>query len=224
LLGDEVRELLRELLVELGARTVAITTSPEERTGVPARTQPLGGGEFLRVELGATSRTETIDAVIERAVRALRAAGRRWNEPLPAMLVGGDAGAVTADKLHERIGAYLTALAAIGQVDNTLLVVRNEVIAAGHVPEEIETARWPFIVKRVAAAREPGSSHGELADPDFYAVEFWYGATLIVYLRPPYALDFIRFRSRQVTRELSHLLPLLEPDPPSPAAIRRPDE
>jgi hypothetical protein len=224
MLADEIRQILRDLLTELGAQSVAIVDTSEERTGIPARTLPLGGGEFLRVEIGTRSRTEAIDATLERAVRALRAAARRWDAAIPLMTVGGDPEPITGEKVMERIEAYLTALAAIGQVDNALVVVKGVVLASAHTPQEIEDARWQFIVHRTAAARSPGSSHGELADPDFYAVEFWYGATLVVYLRPPYALDFIRFRCRQVTRELSHLLPMLEPEPPSPAAIRRPPE
>jgi hypothetical protein len=222
MLADEVRQILRELIHELGATSALITTAPDERSGVPGRTMPLGSGEFLRVELGTRSRAESIDAALERCVRALRAAGRRWDAPLPTMTVGADAGTVAADKVRERIDAYLAGLAAIGQVDNVLLVVKNAVLASGHPPAELELARWPFIIKRVAAAREAGSSHGELADPDFYAVEFWYSAALVIYMRPPYALDFIRFRCRQVTRELAQLLPMLEPEPPVPAAIRPP--
>lgn len=237
MLDDEVRQILRDLIAELGATSAVITQSVDERTGVPARTMPLGSGDFLRVELGTRSkprvmdpdaptssseRTTSIDATLERAVRALRAAARRWDEPLPALTIGTDPGAVTADKVKDRIAAYLTALTGIGQVDNALLVVKGDVLGAGRPPEELETARSQFILRRVAAAREPGSSHGELADSDFYAVEFWYGAALVLYLRQPYALDFIRFRCRQVTRELAHLLPMLEPEPPSPAAIRPP--
>lgn len=222
MLDDEVRQILRDLIAELGATSAVITQSVDERTGVPARTMPLGSGDFLRVELGTRSKTESIDATLERAVRALRAAARRWDEPLPALTIGTDPGAVTADKVKDRIAAYLTALTGIGQVDNALLVVKGDVLGAGRPPEELETARSQFILRRVAAAREPGSSHGELADSDFYAVEFWYGAALVLYLRQPYALDFIRFRCRQVTRELAHLLPMLEPEPPSPAAIRPP--
>jgi hypothetical protein len=224
MLADEVRQILRDLLAELGATSVVITRSGEERTGVPARTLPLGSGDFLRVELGARSKTETIDATLERCVRALRAASRRWDETLPEITIGADSGAITAEKVRERIASYLGALAAIGQVENVLLVVKGELLDAGKPPQEIETARWQFILRRVVAAREAGSSHGELADTDFYAVEFWYGAALVLYLKPPYALDFIRFRCRQVTRELAHLLPMLEPEPTMPAAIRPPSE
>jgi len=224
MLDDEVRQILRDLVAELGATSAVISQSVEDRTGVPARTLPLGGGDFLRVELGSRSKTESIDATLERAVRALRAAGRRWDQPLPAITVGTDTGVVTAEKVKDRIAAYITALAGIGQVDNALLVLKGELLVAGKPAQELETERAQFILRRVAAAREPGSSHGELADPDFYAVEFWYGAALVVYLRQPYALDFIRFRCRQVTRELAHLLPMLEPEPPAPAALRPPPD
>jgi hypothetical protein len=230
MLDDEVRQILRELVEELGARSAVITEAPEERSGVPARTLPLGGGGFLRVELGTRSHAgQTVDVALERCVRALRAAARRWETELPTMGVGGGApgegaaGPVTVDKVKERIGAYLSALATIGPVENAVLLVKGAVIASGRALQELEEARWPFIARRVAAAREAGSSHGELADPDFYAVEFWYGATLVLYLTPPYALDFVRFRCRQVTRELAQLLPLLEPDPAAPAAIRPTD-
>jgi hypothetical protein len=233
-LEDEVRQILRDLIEELGAVSAQITQDPDARGGVPARTRPLGDGDFLRVELGTRSRAgetpnrrstgdrEAVDAALERAARQLRAAARRWEASLAPMIVGN--GTPEADKVRERIDEYLAALAAIGQVDNALLVVKGQVVASGRPRGELEDARWPFIVRRLAAARVPGSSHGEIADPDFYAVEFWYGAALVVYARPPYAVDFVRFRCRQVTRELAHLLPLLEPEPPSPAAIRPPGE
>jgi hypothetical protein len=53
-------------------------------------------------------------------------------------------------------------------------------------------------------------------------MSFWFDAALVVLLTEPYAVDFVRHRSRQVARELANLLPLLEPDPDEPAAIRRP--
>ena len=60
-----------------------------------------------------------------------------------------------------------------------------------------------------------------MVDPDAYAMSFWYDAALVVLLVEPYAIDFVRHRCRQVARELANLLPLLEPDPEAPAAIRR---
>jgi len=52
-------------------------------------------------------------------------------------------------------------------------------------------------------------------------MSFWYDAALVILLAEPYAVDFIRHRARQVARELVNLLPLLEPDPQAPAAMRR---
>ena len=47
----EVRDALKELVAAAGATSARVTSSTDERTGVPARTLPLGGGEYLRVEL-----------------------------------------------------------------------------------------------------------------------------------------------------------------------------
>ena len=88
-------------------------------------------------------------------------------------------------------------------------------------PDDVEASRWPFLARRALATHAPGSSHGEVVDPDAYAMSFWYEAALIVLLGEPYAIDFVRHRARQVARELANLLPLLEPDPEAPAAIRR---
>jgi hypothetical protein len=52
-------------------------------------------------------------------------------------------------------------------------------------------------------------------------MSFWYDAALVILLVEPYAVDFVRHRARQVARELANLLPMLEPDPETPAAIRR---
>src|SRR5262249_48504432 len=48
---DEVREALRALVEEIGAVSARIVENDDIRTGVPARTLALGGGEYLRVEL-----------------------------------------------------------------------------------------------------------------------------------------------------------------------------
>ena len=223
-LADDVRTILRELLAELGATSARVTREPDERSGVPGRTLPLGGGEFLRVELGARSASPAVDAALEHAARALRAAGRRWEAvALPELVVtsAGSAGP-SATRVRERIGAYLLGLAEVPRAQNAVLIDGRGVIASGRALTELEADRWPFIVRRVAAARPPGSSHGELADPDFLALELWYGVTLIVFFEPPYAVDFARHRTRHVARELVALLPMLEPDPAAPAAVLEP--
>lgn len=223
-LEGEVREILRELVSEIGASSAEITTSPEEKSGVPARTVPLGDTAYLRVEIATRSeRGGDVEAALERAARALRAAARRWDEELPVLAIRPGHGS-HKERVVDRVGAFLAALAAVQNADNALIVLRGRVVAAAKPLAALEEARWPFIAKRALAAadKSTGSSHAELADPDFFALSFWYGAVLIVYFTGPYAVDFVRHRARRVARELADLLPDLEPEPPSPATALRP--
>ena len=223
-LDDEVREILRELVAEIGATSAEITDAPEEKSGVPARTVPVGEAAYLRVELATRSeRAVDLEASLERAARALRAAGRRWEASLPLIAIRPGHG-THKERVADRVGAFLTALAAVQNADNALVVLRGRVIAAARPLGALEEARWPFIAKRALAAGEKGtgSSHAELADPDFFALTFWYGAVLVVYFTGPYAVDFVRHRARRVARELADLLPDLEPEPPAPATALRP--
>jgi hypothetical protein len=224
-LEDEIRHILKDLCAETGA-VAASVTADDGRTGVPARTLPLGGKSFLRVELPTRSRRgEDTDAAIERAARAIRAAGRRWEtDDLPEVSLGPGRG-TPAERARERVVAYLQALAAIQHGQNALVIHRGRLLASARPPAELEEARWPFIARRALAAAERarGSSHADLADPDFYASTFWYGAVLVVYFAAPYATDFVRHRARLVSRELARLLPGLEPDPdPAERAAQRP--
>lgn len=226
-LTDETRAILRELVTDTGA-TAAETTDepgPPEAGGDGVRTLPLGGGVFLRVEMPAetSGRSEDLEACLERATRALRTAARRWDEPVPLIAVGPGYG-TRHDRVIERITSFLQALAAMQHADNALVVHRGKVVASSRPLGELEEARWPFIARRAAAAADKaaGSSHAELADPDFFALTFWYGAALIIYFTGAYAVDFVRHRARRVARELADLLPDLDPDPASPATALRP--
>lgn len=221
-LADEVRTALRELVDEIGAVSARIVEHDDLRTGVPARTLALGGGEYLRVELSTRrSRDVDIEAAFERATRQLRAIRRRWEVArLPELSVSPGA-LPTNERIAERIRGYLRALTTIDRVTNALVTRGSHLIAAARKPGDVEATRWPFLVRRVLATHAPHSSHGEVIDPDAYAMSFWYDATLIILLIEPYAVDFVRHRARQVARELASLLPLLEPDPDAPAAIRR---
>jgi hypothetical protein len=224
-LDDELRQILKELCADTGAIAAAVTSSTDTRTGVPARTLPLGGGNFLRIELSTRSKREDVEATLERAARAIRAAGRRWEtEELPEVAVGVGRGS-PVERARERITTYLRALSSIQHGQNALVVYRGHVVGSAQPLDELEAARWPFIARRAAAAAERarGSSHADIADPDFYATTFWYGAILIVYFAAPYATDFVRHRARLVARELAKLLPGLEPDPAEGAAIRPTD-
>lgn len=221
-IDDEVRAALRALVDEIGAVSARIVEHDDARTGVPSRTLALGGGEFLRVELPTRSgRDSDIEAAFERVVRQLRAIRRRWEAArLPELTVAP--GAVpSADRVSERISAYLRALASIDRASNALVTRGTELVACATPADELAATRWPFLARRALSTHAPGSSHGEVVDPDAYAMSFWYDATLVVLLAEPYAVDFVRHRCRQVARELVNLLPLLDPEPDSPAAIRR---
>jgi len=223
---DEVREALRSLVDEIGAISARIVETDDTRPGVPARTLALGGGEYLRVELPTRSDRDgndsvDIEAAFDRATRQLRAIRRRWEiARLPEVTVAP--GSVPMrDLVAERIVAYMKGLASIDRGSNAFVIHKSKLIASATPPNEVETGRWQFLSRRALSTHAPNSSHGEIVDPDAYAMSFWYDAALVVLLAEPYAIDFVRHRCRQVARELANLLPLLDPDPDSPAAIRR---
>lgn len=225
MIEDEVRDALKDLVQEIGAVSARIIRDDDvSRTGVPARTLPLGGGEMLRVELPTrvergTGREHEVEAAFERAARQLRAIRRRWEVArLPEIIVAP--GQLPPDaRVRDRIQAFIQALASIDRATNAFVTRGTQLIASARKPDELEATRWPFLARRALATHAPGSSHGEIIDPDAYAMSFWYDATLVVLLVEPYAIDFVRHRCRQVARELCNLLPLLEPDPDTPAAI-----
>ncbi|HTR52884.1 MAG TPA: hypothetical protein VMJ10_19350 [Kofleriaceae bacterium] len=255
MIDDEVRTALEELVDETGAVSARIVGDDEAiRTGVPARTVPLGGGEYLRVELPTRSergpeaersgprstRGDHIEAAFERVARQLRAIRRRWEVArLPEIGVVPGASLPAGARVIDRIESYLRALAAIDaplrrsaalrdpakpdlsidRATNAFVTRGTQLVAAARVPDDLEGSRWPFLARRALATHAPGSSHGEVVDPDAYAMSFWYDAVLVVLLAEPFALDFVRHRCRQVARELCNLLPLLEPDPEAPAAV-----
>lgn len=221
----EVREVLRALVLEIGAVSARILENDDIRTGVPARTLSLGGGEYLRVELPtrvdrSPGREHDVEAAFERATRLLRAIRRRWEiSRLPEVTVSP--GTPSSNRVLERIEHFLSGLANVDRATNALCTRGTQLVAAARAPDELEATRWPFLARRALATHAPHSSHGEVVDPDAYAMSFWYDASLVVLLVEPYGVDFVRHRCRQVARELSNLLPLLEPDPEAPAAMRR---
>jgi len=222
---DEVRDALKELVTEINATSARIIGDEDNsRSGVPARTLALGGGEYLRVELPThvertNGREHDIEAAFERVIRTLRAIRRRYEVArLPEVTVAPGA-SPAAGKVIERIEAYMKGLATIDRASNAFVTLGAKLVASARSPDELEGTRWPFLARRALATHAPGSSHGEVVDPDAYAMSFWYDAALVIVLSEPYAVDFVRHRCRQVARELCNLLPLLEPDPDAPAAF-----
>jgi hypothetical protein len=222
-LEDEVREALRELVEETGAMSARIVENADARSGVPARTLALGGGEYLRVELPTrTNHDHNVDAAFERITRQLRAIRRRWEvSRLPEITVEGAGAVPSTDRVTERIESFLRGLGGIDRATNAFVTRGTQLLASARAPDEAESSRLQFLARRALATHAPGSSHGEVIDPDAYAMSFWYDAALVVLLVEPYALDFVRHRCRQVAREIANLIPLIEPDPEQPAAIRR---
>ena len=235
MIEDEIREALKTLVDEIGATSARIVENDDVRTGVPARTLALGGGEYLRVELPTRikrgsddgegdepprGREHDIEAAFERVVRQLRAIRRRWEVArLPEVAISPGSQLPPGTRVIDRIESYMRALGQIDRASNAFVTRGGTLIAAARVPDELESSRWPFLARRALSTHAPGSSHGEVVDPDAYAMSFWYDAALVILLAEPYALDFVRHRCRQVARELCNLLPLLEPDPEAPAAI-----
>lgn len=222
---EEVRDALKELVTEINATSARILGDENNsRSGVPARTLALGGGEYLRVELPThvertNGREHDIEAAFERVIRTLRAIRRRYEVArLPEVTIAPGV-QPPSGKVLERIEAYMKALATIDRASNAFVTLGNKLVAAARSPDDLEGTRWPFLARRALASHAPGSSHGEVVDPDAYAMSFWYDATLVIVLAEPYAVDFVRHRCRQVARELCNLLPLLEPDPDAPAAF-----
>jgi len=239
-LAEHVRIILADLRASLGARRVSVVPRGSPDPGVSGagglRALPLGGGARLELEMGPMVRPDDeVDVALEEAVRALRAAVRQplgshaateemAATPLefPAVTVVSG-GSTRPTRVADRIHQFLEALSAIQHAQNVLCVLRGEVVASAHAPSDLERSRAELLIRRTqAASRTAGHTHGDLADPDAYVLTFWQSAALVVYFSGPYSSDFIRHRARAVARELSELLPELEPDPAAPAAALRP--
>lgn len=230
MIEEEVRDALKELVDEVGAVSARIVGDDDvqARSGVPARTIALGGGEYLRVELRTrvergdgpgTGREHDIEAAFERVTRQLRGIRRRWEVARLPELVVAPGQLPAGERVKKTIEAYLRGLASIDRANNAFVTRGTQLVACARPPDEVEGARWPFLARRALATHAPHSSHGEVVDPDAYAMSFWYDAALVVLLADPYATDFVRHRCRHVARELCNLLPMLEPDPDAPAAL-----
>jgi hypothetical protein len=228
-IDDEVLEALTELVKETGLVAARIVGPDDPPPDGPSRLLALGGGEQLHVELPTNEPPAELDAAFDRAVRQLRAIRRRWEVArLPALSYVRPGAEPPSDRVHDRIVKFLQALAEIDRATNAFVTKGTKLIAFARPPDELEASRWQFLARRVQAVHAPGSSHGEVVDPDAYAMTFWYDAALVVLLAEPYSVDFARHRCRQVARELCNLLPMLDPDPEAPAAFgprpRRPTQ
>lgn len=192
MIEDEVTECLRELIDLVGATSARIGAEVSDgversdippriggdangvgRLDIPARIIPLGAGEYLRLELRARKPNVDVDAALEHAMRTLRTIRRRWEVArLPEVTVSADR--TRGPTALERIQEYVGALAVIDRASNAFLVHRSDLIVAARPADEFEAMRWPLLARRIMSIHSPHSSHGELVEPDAFAMSFWY--------------------------------------------------
>jgi hypothetical protein len=226
---SDVQRVLSDLRNRVGAHRASVV--PDAGHDPPigphggVRAMPLGGSARLELEFGAMIHNDAdVDIALEQAVRALRAIARDVGTALPAVSVVADA-TNRPQRIVERIKGYLEALANLHGAENALVVVRGAQVASARPVQALEQSRIELLVRRATAnARAAGTTHAELADPDAFVVTFWHRAALIIYFSGPYATDFVRHRARLVARELTDLLPDLNPDPTTPAVALPPIE
>jgi hypothetical protein len=240
----EVRELLRELVEATGAVSAAVIHERPRQVGAHYRLVPLGNHAFLRLDLvvqpppaelmpdsptpGAIapadkkpgedrSRDMEVAEAMDRCARALRACARRWDlDHVPACTSGSGTAMPGHARVHAKITSYLQALANTEHAVNAVVTLRRQLVASSYPVTEQQYECIPFTVRRVdVEASRHKSSHGELIGDDYFALSFWFEACLIVFFAGPYAVDFVRHRARLVTRELAHLLALLDEPPPA---------
>ena len=140
---------------------------------------------------------------IERAVRALRAAARRWAEPnVPLIRWPSLETAAPRERVLERIDRYLQALATASNADIAMLVRGGEHVASSAEATELQTERLPFLLRQVAAdgAARHGTSFGDVCAEDFYARTFWVDSAVVLFFSTKFAPDFVRHRVKLVCR------------------------
>lgn len=227
MLLDELRTILRELVASTGAENAAIIPSQEGQGAAQQgegriRCAPLGFGATLVVELPSpAAKSEQAAAGIERATRAIRAAARRYQvSSLPSSRFTAQPSDPRQQTL-ERMQAFLAAFCGSTGADVAAVVHHGQLIAASSPLDELQIERLPFIVRLVdaEAQKQVGTSHAVVFQPDYFAATFYYGAALVAFTSRALAEDFVKQHARRVTRELVHLLELLDDGPPDPAHV-----
>lgn len=223
MIDDDITELMRELLSLSDAHSVHIIRENQ--------TLPLHG---LCVKLGmgcllcATFHTREPDdapqsraQLLEQSARSMRArikaeGSASWpllslphDRPDPRQLI------------LARMQQFLQGLADTGRLRQVVLTSRGTLVASAFTISEIDESRLELLLRQLDVASDSavGSTHGQLARPDVFALSFWYGAALIGFADNLYAEDFVRHRFKQVARELAHLLAMLDGDPDTPVKV-----
>lgn len=221
----EIEELLRELLSASNAQRVAIQkVAADDSDASTTLTHPLGYGAELVAEFSESESWTTLQSRqehLERYARRIRACQVRLgnknftythfpnDSPEPKRLI------------LARIQQFLTGLVDTSELYQMVLLRSGQLIASALPIDPLDENRLDLLHRQLSAAaqKSTGSAHGELLQPGIYALRFWYGASLIGFASGDYALDFVRHRSKLVSRELAHLLNLLDQGPDKPGAI-----
>jgi len=214
--------VLKELLRELAAATRAqrlMVAPPGHAAPEEARVAfPLGSGATLFLWSEHAGDGTEIAAAVERSVRAVRSVLK--NEGMPAVAVEYPERPNTErDRVLDRIRTFLTALTGIQGMTNVVLMKSGDVISSASPVDDATLSRIAFATRRAdaEASRASNTSHSEVADEDVYVRSFWYSAYLVSFFDAPYPLDFVRYQTRMVARELAPLLEMLLTPPPAPA-------
>jgi hypothetical protein len=217
----ELLDILRHLVSESGARSARI--APDTRRQEPDEAVArlgLGMLLFVRYDDPEPAGTPVGRAEqVERAARALREELRRQGRSEVPLLVVPDEHLDHRHLILARIQQFLHGLITTTGMRQAILWAWGDIVSSAEPLEELDKERMPLLVRQLerAAQSTPGTSHGELVRSDLFARSFYYGAALVVFAGSSYSEDFLRHRCRQVTRELGHLLSLLEDGPDSPA-------
>lgn len=223
MIEEDITELLRELLGASNAHSVHII--PENQT-LPLHSLcvKLGMGCLLCATFHTREKAKaprTRAEQLEHSARALRARLKESDADAWPLL------ALPLDRPDQRklilarMQQFLTGLADTGNLRQVLLTRRGKLIASAFTVSEMDESRLDLLLRQLDSACEKlnGSDHGELVGADLYAQSFWYGAAIIGFVDKPYAEDFVRHRFKQVARELSHLLAMLDGDPDAPVKV-----
>ncbi|MBT8491638.1 MAG: hypothetical protein KJO07_01150 [Deltaproteobacteria bacterium] len=225
MLEDELRAILRDLASNIDALSVAIAVMPDDHDSKQSgnathREIPLGHGSMLLVNL-ARPADDAIKATIERTARSLRSTARRWGIELFPAIRASTEPTTTKDQVLDRMRSFLAAFCGSAGADVAAVVHKGELVASSSPLTELQSERLAFTVKLAdaEAQKAEGSSHAVLFGEDYFVATFYYDAALVAYTSRPAAPDFVRHHAKQLTRELVHLLELLDDNPPDPAHV-----
>ncbi|MBL4633996.1 MAG: hypothetical protein JKY56_08990 [Kofleriaceae bacterium] len=219
----ELEELLRELLSDSSAERVYIRIAKETRSPHELFAS-LGRGAIVVAEFAASENFLSFQSRqehLERYSRRIRACALRLEIEQFPELEFPNQNPDPKRLIVARIQQFLVGLVDTSELYQMVLLRSGQLIASAHPVDDLDSERLDLLHRQLSAAAQQsaGSAHGELVQPRLYGLRFWHGASLLGFSRANYSLDFVRYRSKMVSRELAHLLSMLDNGPDSPGAI-----